>query len=83
MNDLLENQWLNKHCVKSVLFGVFLVRIFPHSDWIRRDATESPKAGKYGPENSEYAHFSRSGIPPRFIYFWLKYGIKFEINKMK
>ena len=25
------------HCVKSVVFGVFLVRIFQHSDWIRRD----------------------------------------------
>ena len=27
------------HCVKSnrTVFGVFLVGIFPHSDWIRRD----------------------------------------------
>ena len=32
----------------------FLVRIFPHSDWIRRDtpylSISSPNGGKYGPE---------------------------------
>ena len=36
------------------VFRVFLVRIFPHSDWIRRDTEYifvfSPNAGKYGPE---------------------------------
>ena len=31
---------------KVSAFGVFLGRIFSHSDWIRRDT-----AGKYGPEN--------------------------------
>ena len=25
------------HCAKASVFGVFLVRIFSHSDWIRRD----------------------------------------------
>ena len=30
------------HCVKVSIFGVSLVRIFPHSDWIQRD-TERPK----------------------------------------
>ena len=41
-------------------FGMeyFLVRIFPHSDWIRRDTSYlsvfSPNAGKYGPEKSPY-----------------------------
>ena len=30
------------------LFGVFLVRIFPHSDWIRRDTVFNSNAGKYG-----------------------------------
>ena len=38
---------------KSSVYGVFLVRIFPHSDWIRR-FTEisifSPNAGKRGPD---------------------------------
>ena len=33
--------------LKVSVFGVFLVRIFPHSDWIRRDTAE---CGKYGPE---------------------------------
>ena len=36
------------------VLGVFLVLIFPHSDWIRRDTPYlpvfSPNAGKYGPE---------------------------------
>ena len=36
----------------------FLVRIFPHSDWIRRDAEYlsvfNPNAGKYGPEKTLY-----------------------------
>ena len=35
-------------------FGVFLVRIFPHLNWIWRDTLYlfvfSPNAGKYGPE---------------------------------
>ena len=41
------------------VFGVFLVRNFPHSDWIWRDALYlsvfSPNVWK----NSEYEHFSR------------------------
>ena len=49
---------------KVPVFGVLLVRIFPHSNWMRRDtqylSVLSPKSGKYGPENSEYEHFSRS-----------------------
>ena len=39
---------------KVSVFGVFLVCIFPHSDWIRRNtpyhSVSSPNAGKYGPE---------------------------------
>ena len=35
-----------------------LVRIFPHSNWIRRDteyfSVFSPNAGKYGPEKTQY-----------------------------
>ena len=42
------------HCVKVSVFGVFLVRIFPHLDWIRRDtpylSVFSPYAGLYGRE---------------------------------
>ena len=36
----------------------FLVCIFPHSDWIRRDtpylSVFGPNAGKYGPEKTPY-----------------------------
>ena len=40
------------------IWNVFLVRMFPYSDWIRR-GTEylsviSPNAGKYGPEKTPY-----------------------------
>ena len=39
---------------KVSVFGVFLVYIFPHFDWIWRDtlylSVFSPNAGKYGPE---------------------------------
>ena len=39
---------------KVSVFGVFPVRIFPGSDWIRKDtkylSVLSPNAGKYGPE---------------------------------
>ena len=37
---------------KVSLFGVILVRIFPHSQWIRENADQN---------NSEYKHFLRSG----------------------
>ena len=39
---------------KVSVFGVFLVRIFPHLDWIRRDTPNlsvfCQNSGKYGPE---------------------------------
>ena len=42
------------HCLKGSLFGVFLVRIFPHFDWIWRDteylSVFSLNSEKYGPE---------------------------------
>ena len=36
---------------KESVFGVFLVRIFPHSDWIWENTNH---------KNYEYGHFSRS-----------------------
>ena len=46
---------LREKCPSTELF---LVRIFPHSDWIRRDTSYlsvfSPNAGKYGPEITPY-----------------------------
>ena len=51
---------------KVSVFGVFLVRIFSHSDWIWRDAayrsTFSPNSEKYGPEIPQIRHFSRCGM---------------------
>ena len=61
------------HFVKRVrirsYFDLHFSRIFPHSDWIRRDtylSVFSPNAGKCGKNvdqsNSEYGHFLRSGL---------------------
>ena len=50
---------------KVFLFKVFLVRIFPHSDWIRRD-TPSPYSFRMqentDQKKSEYGHFSQCVI---------------------
>ena len=52
------------------VFGVILVRIFPHSDWMRRDTEDLSvfilnygKCGKNADQkNSKYGHFLRSVI---------------------
>ena len=48
LKNLVNTEW------KVSAFGVFLVRIFLYSDWIRRDtlylSVFSPNARKYGPE---------------------------------
>ena len=45
---ILINVW------KVFVFGVLLVRIFPHSEWVRREteyfSVFSPTVGEYGPE---------------------------------
>ena len=50
---------------KVSVFGVVLVRIFPHSDWIRRDCI-SPYSVRLrentDQNNSEYGHILRSSI---------------------
>ena len=47
---------LREKCPNMDFF--FLVRIFPYSDWIRKDALYlsvfSPNTGKYGPEKTSY-----------------------------
>ena len=51
---------------KVSVFGVILVRIFPHSDWIGRDTSISPylvrMRGNTDQNNSEYRHFLRKWI---------------------
>ena len=53
-----ENYWDTITLLKVPKYGVFLVRIFPHLDWIRRDMEYfyvfNPNAGKYGPEKTPY-----------------------------
>ena len=50
--------------MKVFVFGVFLVRIVLHSDWIRREylSVFSSNTGKSDQEISEYGHFSGSAI---------------------
>ena len=52
---------LREKCPNTELF---LVRIFPHSGWIRRDtkylSVFSPNAGKYGPEVTPYLDIFRA-----------------------
>ena len=59
---------------KLVVFGVFLVRIFPHWDWIRRDnpflPVFSPNAGKYRPEKLQ--------IPPLFTQSYFRTNSLFD-----
>ena len=42
------------------LFGVFPVRVFPHSDWISPYSVLMRE--NVGQKNSEYEHFLRSAI---------------------
>ena len=47
------------------VFAVFLVRIVPHSDWIRRDTDYlylDQMQENTDQKNSEYGHFSRSEL---------------------
>ena len=54
----------SSHCMKGVRIRSFIVRIFPHSDWILRDTAYfsvfSPNMGKLGQKNSKYGQFSCS-----------------------
>ena len=52
------------------VFGVFLVRIFPHSDWIQYLPAFSPNAEKYGPEKFRIRTLSMQRILNIFWPFW-------------
>ena len=49
---------MRSHCVKCPNTEFFLVRVFLHSNWIRKDtpylSVFSPNAGNYGPEKTPY-----------------------------
>ena len=59
---LIKEKFNQAHCYtqreKCLNTEFFLVRIFPHSDWMRRDtkylSVFSPNAAKYGPEKTPY-----------------------------
>ena len=54
-----------KSAWKGSVSGFFLVRIFPHSDWIRIISPYSVQMWKNTDQrNSEYRHYSRSVINP-------------------
>ena len=54
VRSFVNNSPINNTAWKASLFGIILVRIFPHSDWIRTDSPYlcvfSPNTGKRGPE---------------------------------
>ena len=53
-------------------FGIILVRIFPSSNWIRRDI--SPNAGNTVQNNPECGHFLRSDS-----YHWMQYILRYRL----
>ena len=73
---------------KATLEFNALVRIFPHSDWIRRDteylSAFSPNAGKYGPGKTSYLDTFHAVIGkgkdfPFTLKFWIDfYQIAFD-----
>ena len=54
----METSLLQSLCKKCPNTEFFLLRIFPHSNWIQRDtkylSVFSPNGGKYGPEKTPY-----------------------------
>ena len=46
----IEKDFILNTAWKVSVFGVILVRIFPHSDWIKYLSVFNPNAGKCGPE---------------------------------
>ena len=58
---------------KVSVFGVILVRIFPHSDWVRRDNLYLVRMrGNADQNNSKYEHFLRSDsctLQPKMLKF--------------
>ena len=85
---LLLNVTLNQtitdshYCLKSVPFGAFLVRIFPHLDWIRKDmeylSVFRPNAEKCGPEKLRIGNFSCSAYWQSIVIIYL--GIETQLK---
>ena len=104
-NGQLELNWLNarKNIFKSKdytawkmsVFEVFLVRIFLHSDWIRRDTEYlfvfSPNAGKYSSEKLRiWTLFTHCYHPLIFstvfnfsVFYWEKENLRFFLSLLE
>ena len=67
---------------KGSVFWVILIRIFPHSDWIRRDMYSVRMRKNADQNNSEYGHVSRivhhGQKQIRFIYLTSSSNIESE-----
>ena len=65
----------------------FLVRIFLHSDWIRRDtpylSVFSPNVGKYEPQKTPYLDTFHAVITPNNVSFWKISSIQYITIAMK
>ena len=68
-------------CEKCPNTEFFLVRIFPHSDWIQRDTSYlsvfSPNVTKYGPEKN----LCLEAFQTAFLFVTIKNMICFWVNK--
>ena len=70
---------------KVSVFGIFLVRIFPYSDWIRRDASYlsvfSPNAGNAEQKNSEYGQkLAKNSENWLQRIWWIHFGFQIELQ---
>ena len=70
---------------KVSVFGVFLVRIFPYSDWVRRDTKYlcafSQTAGKYRPEKLQIRTLSTQCNNPCLANVPILYPFKIPANE--
>ena len=70
MEFFWKKMTVNNTVLKMSVFGVALVRIFPHSDWIRRDreyiSVSIQMQENTDQNNSEYGHALRS-VSERFL----------------
>ena len=72
LNHFFPKRFLKITAEKVSVFGVILVCILPHSDWIRRDSLylSVRMRGNVDQNNSEREHFLRSEFCIIFLIIW-------------
>ena len=71
--------WKSSTALKVSRCGVFLVRIFLYSDWIRRDTPYSVRMREiWTRENSVFGHFSRSFHWCNHVQLWMSVASTFK-----